>query len=345
MRTHKANFASQWWPLFFRAEKSASRSIAHSPLSWLMRMFPALIGAFLLVLTTGCAHKQQELAGISVPAVKPEMAHKPQKLASIPGPAVKPEGRIALIGMDPSAGQSVEIVETKKLEAGKWSTNLGDIDKAAGQATTLCFQMTGPLYFIPCVPILLATAGVTLVVVDGVCPTCFRSGGSESDDYVYWKESDLILLSKAMEEEHIRQQVANQVVRYADKHGIDLCNCYEGEITTQQGSMPAEKHCAEGYWAKLEIEGPLVTMEQSPAPPSIWTLGIHARAKLTRSSDQTVLADGVFVYNEGNHYYVIGLMDNDAELFREELNSAIKSLSEDIINTLFIKTQLPNTIR
>lgn len=339
MRDHEVTAGWRRWPSFLRAEKSASGGIASLPLSLRLRTLPALMAAFVLVFAPGCAHKQQELTGISGTAIQPKPPAQPRSV-------VQAEGRITLIFKDPSASQFLEIHRAGKSRYEQPSEPLEDIGKnvleGAAYGGIQCLQ-AGP-FFLACVPI-FAPAGAILGVVYSVYPFDPWSPRSDGDDFIYWKEPDPLLLSKAMEEELVKQQFANHTVRYAERHGIEVREDHEGGINSQRVSLSVEQHCSDRYWATLEIGGLLVSMEETIAPYGLWQLSIQTRAKLTRTSDQAVLADGVFVYNQGTPYYVSGLMDDDAKLFREELNLALTSLSKEIIETLFIQAQSPSAVK
>jgi len=78
MGAHKATFASQRWPLFFR------------------KLLRALIGVSLLVWVPECSYKRQEIAGIS-------------------GLDIQPEGKTALIVKGAPADQTLEVHGAGKL--------------------------------------------------------------------------------------------------------------------------------------------------------------------------------------------------------------------------------------
>jgi hypothetical protein len=112
--------------------------------------------------------------------------------------------------------------------------------------------------------------------------------------------------------------------------------------------LPEAKRCTGELWATLEIEDLLVVLEETPVH-GLWQIRVQAHARLVRAGDRTVLAERLFIDDLGGAHYIKGVyglpgswIHDDAKLFREELDSALKRLSKDIIDALFVQTEAPD---
>jgi hypothetical protein len=145
-------------------------------------------------------------------------------------------------------------------------------------------------------------------------------------------------LERAVADAGLAQLLVRDLVADAQAQGYAMEAAKHAPFTTRESQEEESLALQESFGTLLEIEGPVVnllpvTFEVDPPR----RVGLSARVRVIRTSDQDVLDDRIVLEELGDSHQLEEWTADQAQHFREELPRATRRLSEKILIDYFMR--------